>query len=678
RGRHGARRQPAARDRRGRPPAQRPRPRRAADDRAARRARRVRPGAGGAAVRAPPADLRRHRLGDEARIRHRRRVADRRARAARMARDRRRDQAVVAGARLLRRPARRARGAGVPHAEVPHDGRGRGPPPGRARGAERGGWGAVQDPRRSARHLDRPRAPPPLARRGAQRDQRAARRDVPRRAEAAAVARLHAARAVASPPLQRPARRHGPLAGRGALRPDVRRSRAARLLLPRELVALARHHDPLQDAVRRPRAAGRLLSRAAAGRAGVAALLVAIAAAQWALVARTLDVDPFFDEGTYLLSVQALRHGFTLGKDVFASQPPLFYDLLRGLASVVAPTLRGLREATIATTLLAVPTLYVLGRSAAGRAAGVLAACLLAIAPPFPLYGARIFADVPALTLALAAVALAGVGAAEAAGAVLAAAVLVKLSAVTALPAVAALLLAARVPPRRLLFAVGAAAVVVAAVALAHLSGLHRIWSDAVAYHRHAPRSPDDLSNGHELRAYFNVRTPFLWLTLAGAAGALLGSWRVRAVWLWSLVGRLGRLAPVALACAALLVAAGYVQQVRNVDSNRTPLDQRLVTAARRVEAATRPGDFVVSDQPYVPVLAHRHVPPDLVDTANLRFASGFLTDERVRAAIVRYRVRVVVVGRSFRARPALLRWLRVSAASTSDVDGIRIFRLRR
>lgn len=455
------------------------------------------------------------------------------------------------------------------------------------------------------------------------------------------------------------------------------------------------------------------MSRAAAGRAGVAALLVAIAAAQWALVARTLDVDPFFDEGTYLLSVQALRHGFTLGKDVFASQPPLFYDLLRGLASVFAPTLRGLREATIATTLLAVPTLYVLGRSAAGRAAGVLAACLLAIAPPFPLYGARIFADVPALTLALAAVALAGVGAAEAAGAVLAAAVLVKLSAVTALPAVAALLLAARVPPRRLLFAVGAAAVVVAAVALAHLSGLHRIWSDAVAYHRHAPRSPDDLSNGHELRAYFNVRTPFLWLTLAGAAGALLGSWRVRAVWLWplaavvfvgaysplhenhlltlpfafapavgvglgSLVGRLGRLAPVALACAALLVAAGYVQQVRNVDSNRTPLDQRLVTAARRVEAATRPGDFVVSDQPYVPVLAHRHVPPDLVDTANLRFASGFLTDERVRAAIVRYRVRVVVVGRSFRARPALLRWLRVSAASTSDVDGIRIFRLRR
>ena len=41
----------------------------------------------------------------------------------------------------------------------------------------------------------------------------------------------------------------GPLAGRRPLRPDVRRPRAARLLLHRELVDLARHLDPAQDAV---------------------------------------------------------------------------------------------------------------------------------------------------------------------------------------------------------------------------------------------------------------------------------------------------------------------------------------------------------------------------------------------------------------------------------------------
>ena len=46
----------------------------------------------------------------------------------------------------------------------------------------------------------------------------------------------------------------------GPLRPDLRRPRAARLLLHRELVDLARHLDSLEDAGRRFRAQGRVLA----------------------------------------------------------------------------------------------------------------------------------------------------------------------------------------------------------------------------------------------------------------------------------------------------------------------------------------------------------------------------------------------------------------------------------
>ncbi len=69
----------AARARRPRPAARREGSRRAPHDGAARRARRVRARPGGAAVRAAAADLRRHALGDEARVRRRRRRSDRRS-----------------------------------------------------------------------------------------------------------------------------------------------------------------------------------------------------------------------------------------------------------------------------------------------------------------------------------------------------------------------------------------------------------------------------------------------------------------------------------------------------------------------------------------------------------------------------------------------------------------------
>ncbi len=173
-------------DGRGRAPQRREGPRRAEDDRAAGPARGVRAGPGTAALRAAPAGLRRNRLGDQARVRPRRQLARRRRRAAGLARDRGADQADLQRAGLLPRPAHRARGADVPHVQVPDDARGRRRAAQRARRAERGGGGAVQDPRRPADHARRRLPAALLDRRAAEHAQRPARRDEPRRPAPAA------------------------------------------------------------------------------------------------------------------------------------------------------------------------------------------------------------------------------------------------------------------------------------------------------------------------------------------------------------------------------------------------------------------------------------------------------------------------------------------------------------
>src|SRR5439155_22815232 len=88
---------------------------------------------------------------------------------------------------------------------------------------------------------------------------RVPRRDFARRPAAAAGARLRAARGLAPAPLPRAAGHDRPVAGLGPDQPLLRRAGSARLLLPRELVDLARHHDPVQDAARGRRAARRVL-----------------------------------------------------------------------------------------------------------------------------------------------------------------------------------------------------------------------------------------------------------------------------------------------------------------------------------------------------------------------------------------------------------------------------------
>ena len=91
--------------------------------------------------------------------------------------------------------------------------------------------------------------------------ERAPRRDEPRRAAPAAVSATTSARAVAPQARPRAARHDRALADRRPLVPRLRRSRPARLLLPRALVALARHLDPAQVRAAGASTAGSVFSR---------------------------------------------------------------------------------------------------------------------------------------------------------------------------------------------------------------------------------------------------------------------------------------------------------------------------------------------------------------------------------------------------------------------------------
>jgi 4-amino-4-deoxy-L-arabinose transferase-like glycosyltransferase len=459
-----------------------------------------------------------------------------------------------------------------------------------------------------------------------------------------------------------------------------------------------------------------------------AGVLAGLVAAQAALYAQLLHTAPDFDEGVYLLAVDALRHGQSLGTEVFAAQPPGFYALLRGDAAVFGFGVADMRIGMIMLAAIGAAGAWLLCRTRAGVAAGLLVVALLVIAPPIPLFGARVLADLPALWLALLGIGLAAAAPgrrhataiAAAAGAVCAFAVLVKLDGGVCIPIAAVLLLAAR-DRRRLLLAAGAGMAVVALVFLvAHLRALPELWTSVVDYHGDARATGDVIDRWKEIWGLFNLRTPFVWLAAAGlVAFAIRASRRSvdraeLAAWAWVVVAfvflavhhplhynHLVAL-PVPLAVATALslgamwatgsprvraatgavlvvvVLAGYVQQMRRVQLDDVPVRTALVATAAAVSAATSAEEYVATDEPLVGVLADRRSPGPLVDVAFLRFETGSLDAAEALEAIDEWCVKAAVAGRAFRTQPEILAGLRERFGQVRRIEEIDVYTRRR
>jgi 4-amino-4-deoxy-L-arabinose transferase-like glycosyltransferase len=158
----------------------------------------------------------------------------------------------------------------------------------------------------------------------------------------------------------------------------------------------------------------------------------------------------------YLASLDALRHGERLGSEVFASQPPVFYLVLGVIGLFAGHSLEAARIGFLLVALVGCAGAYALGRALGGIAAGLAAAGMVLILPPFASEAMRVDADVPAVSFTLVALALVAWAThreaphwlAALGGAALVVAILVKLDAVVAIVPFAALLLFGHRPRR--------------------------------------------------------------------------------------------------------------------------------------------------------------------------------------------------------------------------------------
>jgi 4-amino-4-deoxy-L-arabinose transferase-like glycosyltransferase len=420
------------------------------------------------------------------------------------------------------------------------------------------------------------------------------------------------------------------------------------------------------------------------------AALAVIVAAHVVLLTRLLHTRTTFDEGVYLLSLDELRHGQALGREVFTSQGPGFYVLLQAIGAIFGVSVSGVRLGIVTLDAIGAVFAFLLGRRLAGPLGGLACAGMIAIAPKLGDFGGRIFADQCAMVLVIVALWLVAIGHPLPAGAVFAAAVLVKLNALTALPTLVVLLALERRRARAFLESAAGGLILVAVFALVYIRDLGSIWSDAVSYHVDSSRRINGpLVGRHEFEGFFALKTPFLWLTLAAVALLPLVWRRVWPFWLWAILAAafvlryqplrdnhllvlpyafaipvglslglaLQRLRPrllaPALAAGALLLAAGWVQQLHRVREDRQPEDPVLIAAAKRLDQLTRPDQLVISDQPIVAFLAHRRVPGKYVDTASLRFDTGSLTEPEVLRDAAG--VAALFAGRAFYERPTLM-----------------------
>ena len=201
------------------------------------------------------------------------------------------------------------------------------------------------------------------------------------------------------------------------------------------------------------------------------------------LYMRALDTRTNYDEGLYLGSLDAMRHGLRLGGDLYVVQPPGFYWLLQAVAAPFGDSIEGIRLGFVLVALAGLLAAFACASRLYGAAAGLAAAALLVVGPPYPTVAPTIAADVPSLALGMIALALVAIAVedgahrawAVAGGAVLVFAISVKFLALPYAVPFVAIALAARAGRRVLLPAAVGGAAVALAMLVANLGALDEL-----------------------------------------------------------------------------------------------------------------------------------------------------------------------------------------------------------
>ena len=146
--------------------------------------------------------------------------------------------------------------------------------------------------------------------------------------------------------------------------------------------------------------------------------------------------------------------------------------------------------------------------------------------------------------------------------------------------------------------------------------------------------------------------------------------------------GVAGRIVLPIAAIALVIYAVILVRSTLTLDGHlfKTAAAPNRAALIALIDRTTRPGDYVVCDDPNVALGARRPVPPGLEDPSRVRAAAGYLTVARLEAATVRYHVAAIVASRPRFARylPAYLTWAAAHyRAVPSPASGAQVF-LRR
>lgn len=437
----------------------------------------------------------------------------------------------------------------------------------------------------------------------------------------------------------------------------------------------------------------------------------------WCLPAlRHLRDDAWdYDEGPLLQAAALARDGARLYSEVSLNKPPVLIWIVRAGFALGRPDVASARLAVLAVTLAGFLSLGLLGDALFESPSGLCAlALLLCVEEVIPRAGV-VMPDLPALSLA--AVSLLFMHryahgrrarwAALSALAYTAAVGTHPLVAGAALP-LAALVLSARslTHLQKVRALAGYAVLVLALAALCLLpydrQGMLR-WM--VRYNLAIRLTGNELTAsgpalvGQYLRAHPALVTLSLssgaWLSLdpRHRVGVLVAAlWFAATVvtftlwqplwdnyYLWTLIAPallagagVGRflshrvLAPAVSPRTRALSALAVVALALALAPRSIPWRGRsgaMAAAVRNLQSVTAPGEYVISDDPFMVFVAGRRAPPPLADTSNKSIVTGFLSSADALSALRRYRVRVVVLGTGRLERmDAFLRAVRAAA----------------
>lgn len=425
----------------------------------------------------------------------------------------------------------------------------------------------------------------------------------------------------------------------------------------------------------------------------------------WLVLAAPYPAHYDYDEGVYAETAAAAAAGHRLYASVFLSQPPLLIGMLARAFGAFGESLASARGVVAGCSLLWLAGIAAIAARGAHSRAALWAIAIAGSAPAFVAASHAVQMEGPSEAFAAAAVALGAVtgtgramrgtaGSIETlrwgtAGVAAGLAIMTKFTAATCLVPLAVAAVAAgpvglgRLTARAVALAAGG---VLAAGAAMVWTGSPpaEMWRQTVAFHGAVARvNAVDPGRTVSLLLAFAAANWFLAalglagfvytaLTWRGSAPARRGvaAWLaadLAALFLWRPVwphhfvilvtplavagsaaveARLRGTPRVRSAVAGILLIAWLAALATAAAVSGPSASAPLRAAARQTARSVPAGAWVLSDDPMVPFLAGRDVPPALCDTSEMRMRAGWLTAGALTAALAEPRVRGVALWR--------------------------------